>query len=153
MINLTLAPRKYYLRAGKQYDSITLQAVRHLMTDVWTSAGVLAGVAAVALTGWQPLDSLVALAVAINIVWTGIRIMRGSVSGLMDSALSEEDQVTIREILEEHCVDSVGVRALMAPLGRREIHHRARAGAGQVERGTRSPLCQRDRSRPACSGL
>ncbi len=82
---------------GRRFDSITLEAdARHLMTDVWTSAGVLFGVAAVALTGWQRLDPLVAFVVAANIVYTGQRLVRRSVLGLLDTALPvrEGDAVT-----------------------------------------------------------
>lgn len=80
------------LRAGRQHRSITLEADgQHLLTDVWTSVGVLVGVAVVALTGWLPLDSLVAIAVAANILWTGYGLMRRSLHGLMDHALPAED--------------------------------------------------------------
>ncbi|HJW90224.1 MAG TPA: cation diffusion facilitator family transporter [Anaerolineales bacterium] len=84
-------------RAGKQYNSITLEAnAQHLMTDVWTSAGVLVGVGAVALTGWERLDPIVALVVAGNIVWSGFQIVRNSVLGLMDIALPVEEQITLQ---------------------------------------------------------
>src|SRR4030067_2259383 len=67
-------------RAGKQYNSITLEAnARHLMTDVWTSAGVLVGVGVVALTGWERLDPIVALGGGGNIVWAGVSIVRETV--------------------------------------------------------------------------
>ena len=76
------------LRASKRYQSVTLDAdAHHLLTDVWTSAGVIAGVAAVAATGWQRLDPIIALVVAANIVWAGVRIVQRSVIGLMDTAL------------------------------------------------------------------
>ncbi len=91
------------LRAAKRYESITLEAnARHLMTDVWTSAGVLIGVSAVALTGWLPLDPLIALLVAANIVWSGVRIVRDSVFGLMDAALPTEEQNAILLILQSY---------------------------------------------------
>lgn len=87
------------IRKGKENNSITLEADgRHLMTDVWTSGGVILGVAAVALTGWYWLDPLIALAVAINIVWTGFKLVRRSVLGLMDTALPEEDLQKINGI-------------------------------------------------------
>ena len=70
LVNFGVA--RVLLTVGRQYNSITLEAdARHLMTDVWTSAGVIVGVALVTLTGWQRLDPLVAIAVAINILWTG----------------------------------------------------------------------------------
>jgi cation diffusion facilitator family transporter len=100
-------------RAGQQYNSITLEAnARHLMTDVWTSAGVLVGVGAVALTGWQRLDPIVALVVAGNIVWSGFQIVRNSVLGLMDTALPVEEQITLQKVLEQHLQTGVQYHAL-----------------------------------------
>jgi cation diffusion facilitator family transporter len=91
------------LRVGRKRDSITLEAnAQHLLTDVWTSVGVLAGVAAVALTGWQRLDPIVALAVAANIIWTGVGIVRRSTAGLMDSALSPQDLAAVQRVLRSH---------------------------------------------------
>lgn len=90
-------------RAGRKYNSISLISnSRHLMTDVWTSGGVLLGVGAVAVTRWQVLDSVVAILVALNIVWTGFHIMRSSVSGLMDSALPKEDLDIIHTVLAKY---------------------------------------------------
>jgi len=101
------------MRAAKQYDSITLKAnAHHLMTDVWTSAGVLAGVGAVALTGWLWLDPVVALLVAANIVWTGVRIVHASVLGLMDTALPPEEQAAIVAVLDGYVTDEVNYHAL-----------------------------------------
>ena len=89
--------------AGNRYRSITLEAdAQHLMTDVWTSIAVLTGVGAVALTGWQVLDPLVALGVAINIVWTGIRLIRRSIAGLMDASLPEKDKLEIEAVLSKY---------------------------------------------------
>jgi len=100
-------------RIGKRYNSITLEAnAKHLMTDVWTSAGVLVGVGAVVLTGWQQLDPVVALIVAGNIIWSGIGILRKSVLGLMDTALPDEQQNRIREILDQYCQGNVQYHAL-----------------------------------------
>ena len=95
-------------RAAKQYNSITLMAnSQHLMTDVWTSGGVLVGVGAVALSGWQRLDPIVALVVAANIVWSGFHIIRDSVRGLMDSALPVEDQIILLKVLDQHMHNGV----------------------------------------------
>jgi cation diffusion facilitator family transporter len=100
-------------RAGKQFNSITLEAnAKHLMTDVWTSAGVLVGVGAVALTGWVRLDPIVALVVAGNIVWSGFQIVRNSVLGLMDTALPVEEQITLQKVLEQHLQTGVQYHAL-----------------------------------------
>lgn len=100
-------------RAGKQFNSISLKSnAQHLMTDVWTSAGVLVGVGAVALTGWERLDPIVALVVAGNIVWSGFRIVKSSVLGLMDTALSVKDQETLQKVLEQHLQTGIQVHAL-----------------------------------------
>lgn len=91
------------MRAGKQYESITLQAdAQHLMTDVWTSAGVIAAVAAVALTGWNWLDPVIAFIVALNILWTGFQLIRRSALGLMDTALPALELAAINQILEPY---------------------------------------------------
>ena len=88
---------------GTKRNSIALEAsARHLLTDVWTSVGVVAGVGLVALTGWERLDPIVALAVATNIVWTGVGIVRKSVRGLMDAALPAEDQHSVWQVLKDH---------------------------------------------------
>jgi cation diffusion facilitator family transporter len=100
-------------RAGKRYQSITLEAdARHLMTDVWTSAGVLVGVGAVALTGLERLDPIVALVVAGNIVWSGVNIMRRSVSGLMDTALPQEELDKIQGVLKIYKQEGIQIHAL-----------------------------------------
>ncbi len=89
------------LAAGRRHESITLVAdAHHLMTDVWTTAGVLAGVAAVALTGWLWLDPVVAIAVGLNIVWTGWRLLRQSVDGLMDTSLPPDELAKIVSVLD-----------------------------------------------------
>jgi cation diffusion facilitator family transporter len=101
------------MRAAKQYESITLRAnAHHLMTDVWTSAGVLVGVGAVAVTGWLWLDPLVALAVAANIVWTGVRIVHASILGLMDTALPAAELAAITAVLDRYAGDEVRYHAL-----------------------------------------
>ena len=88
---------------GTKRNSIALEAsARHLLTDVWTSVGVVAGVGLVALTGWERLDPIVALAVATNIVWTGVGIVRKFVRGLMDAALPAEDQHSVWQVLKKH---------------------------------------------------
>jgi len=101
------------LRAGRRYRSITLDANgRHLLTDVWTSLGVIGGVGAVAVTGWLWLDPVVALAVAINIVFTGVGIVRASISGLMDAALPADEQAQLQTVLARYTVDGVHYHAL-----------------------------------------
>lgn len=89
------------IREGRRLRSITLEADgRHLMTDVWTSVGVIAGVTAVGVTGWERLDPLIALAVAVNIFVVGTRLVYRSGGGLLDRALSEDDQRAIEVVLE-----------------------------------------------------
>jgi cation diffusion facilitator family transporter len=112
LVNLGVA--LVLLRASKHYDSITLKAnAHHLLTDVWTSAGVVAGVGSVALSGWQWLDPGVALLVAANIVWTAVRIVRESVLGLMDSAMVPEERVAVQAALKPHLRDGVQSHALL----------------------------------------
>ena len=101
LINFFVA--RILLRAGREHNSITLEAdARHLMTDVWTSAGVIAGIIAVALTGWQVLDPLIALAVAVNIVWSGYVLIKRSTLGLMDSALPPDELAAVMRILGKY---------------------------------------------------
>jgi cation diffusion facilitator family transporter len=91
------------VRVGKSEDSLTLEADgRHLLTDVWTSVGVIAGVALAAQTGWLRLDPVIALAVAAHIVWTGFSLVRRSVSGLLDAAISHDDQHEVSRLFAEY---------------------------------------------------
>lgn len=111
LINLITA--LIILRAARAHNSITLQANgRHLMTDVWTSVGVVAGVAAVALTGWEVLDPIIALLVAANIVWSGVGIVRSSVDGLMDITLPATDLQTISKVLEPYRDEGIEFHAV-----------------------------------------
>ncbi len=88
------------IRVGRRQHSVALEADgQHLMTDVWTSLGVLAGLALVRFTGWLIVDPLIACAVAVHIVWIGIGLMRRSIGGLMDSALPPEDLAQIDGVL------------------------------------------------------
>ena len=101
------------MRAARQHESITLRAsAQHLLTDVWTSAGVVVAVGLVALTGWLWLDPVVALAVAANIVWTGTRIVRSSIDGLMDRALPEPELALLRGVLDRYTGPHVRYHAL-----------------------------------------
>jgi cation diffusion facilitator family transporter len=111
LVNLAVA--LILRRAARVHRSATLNASsHHLLTDVWTSAGVLVGVGAVALTGWLVLDPVVALAVAANIVFTGGRIMRDSVAGLMDAALPPNELAKLRELLDRYAADGIEYHAL-----------------------------------------
>lgn len=88
-------------RAAEVHHSIALEAdARHLLSDVWTSAGVLVGVIAVALTGWLWLDPLLAIGVALNILREGAKLVWRSSQGLMDVALDADTQAVLRSTLE-----------------------------------------------------
>lgn len=102
------------LRAGRQHRSITLVADgHHLLTDVWTSVGVVAAVGVVALTGWEPLDPIIGIAVGVNIVRIGYRLVRSSVIGLLDATLPPEDVARVHAVVERYRADDhVDVRAL-----------------------------------------
>lgn len=101
------------LRAGKRHDSIALESDGyHLLTDVWTSIGVVVGVGATVITGWLALDPLIAIAVAAHIAWTGAKVLRRSLLALMDRALPEPEMERIREILEPYRVRGLDYHAL-----------------------------------------
>ena len=111
VINLVVA--QILLKAGKKRSSITLEAdARHLMTDVWTSVGVIGGVAVAGFTGWNVLDPIVAIVVALNIIWTGIQLVRRSVAGLMDEALPKKEQALIEPVMEKYRAMGVNFHAL-----------------------------------------
>ncbi|UCZ91355.1 cation diffusion facilitator family transporter [Gordonia sp. WA4-43] len=96
------------IRAGRRHRSLTLEADgRHLMTDVWTTAGVVVGVFLVAVTGWLPLDPLIAIAVAANILVVGGRLVWRSGAGLMDSALPDDLRAAIDAVLARHRADRI----------------------------------------------
>ncbi len=101
------------LKAGKERASISLEAdAQHLMTDVWTSVGVIGGVAVAGFTGWQLLDPIVAIVVALNIIWTGFQLVRRSVSGLMDEVLPAQEQQLIETVLVKYREQGVSFHAL-----------------------------------------
>lgn len=101
------------VRAGRRHRSIVLEADgRHLLADVWTSLGVLAGVAAAAVSGWRALDPLVALAVAVNIVVVGWGLVGRSVGGLMDRSLPASELALIEGVLGRYTDRGVSFHAL-----------------------------------------
>ncbi len=101
LVNFVVA--KILLDAGKKHASITLEADgHHLMTDVWTSGGIVLGVILVAVTGWQIFDPIIALAVSVNIVFTGIKLIRRSVDGLMDASLLPEEMQAVEDVLDKY---------------------------------------------------
>ena len=126
-------------RAGRDYRSIALEAdAKHLMTDVWTSVGVVAAVALVWLSGWLWLDPVIALAVAAQIVWTGVGIVRRSVVGLLDRALPEAERRAIEAVLDGFRTQGMEFHALRtrAAAGRSFVSmHVLVPGAWSIQRG------------------
>ncbi len=111
VINLLVA--RVLFRAARRHQSITLEAdAHHLMTDVWTSLGVIIGIWAASVTGWQRLDPIVAIGVALNIVYTGVGILRRSLMGLLDTAIPDELQRGVTDILARHTSGGVRFHAL-----------------------------------------
>jgi cation diffusion facilitator family transporter len=92
------------IRQGKNFESITLEADgRHLMSDVWTSVAVVAGVGVASLTQLEWLDPVVAIAVGLKIGWEGLMIFRRSSGGLMDSAIAPEEREIVEKVLNKYC--------------------------------------------------
>jgi cation diffusion facilitator family transporter len=133
------------LSAGRRLRSITLKADgHHLLTDVWTSAGVVAGVTLVQATGWLRLDPLVAFAVAASIVWSGWRLIRETGLGLLDTALPAEDCRVIADTLAPYQKTGVVIHALAtrAAGARRFVSmHVLVPGAWSVQQG--HDLCEK----------
>jgi cation diffusion facilitator family transporter len=101
------------LKAGRRLNSIALRAdARHLLTDVWTSVGVVLAIFLVQATGWLILDPIIALLVAANIVWAGYRLLKETGSGLLDASLPEDEQKTILLIMSEYKAQGIEFHAL-----------------------------------------
>lgn len=110
-INLVTA--RTLMRVGREYKSITLEAdAHHLLTDVWTSIGVIVGVTLVWLTGWLWLDPVIALVVAVNILWTGWQLLQRSAAGLMDISIPEEEIKIVESILDGYRQQGLEFHAL-----------------------------------------
>ena len=110
---LNFAAARLLLAAGKKYRSIILEAdAHHLLTDVWTSAGIVVGIGLVALTGWSRLDPLIALVVAANILRIGLQLLRRSVLGLLDTTLPRADQEAIKQVLSRYEPKGIHFHAL-----------------------------------------
>ena len=110
---LNFAVATILMRAGLKHRSIVLQAdSKHLMTDVWTSGGVIVAVLLVGWTGWLRLDPLIAMAVALNIVFAGLKLIGSSAMGLLDAALPEEENALVVEVLRRHQTETVRFHAL-----------------------------------------
>lgn len=102
------------LNNGRKNNSITLEADgKHLMTDVYTSAGVLIGIGLVKLTGLLVLDGIIAIGVALNILWAGYQLMHRSAMGLLDSGIPDNERSKIMEVLESFKSQNVGFHSLM----------------------------------------
>jgi cation diffusion facilitator family transporter len=132
------------LKASRRLRSITLRAdAHHLLTDVWTSVGVVVGIGLVQLTGWLVLDPIVALLVAANIVWTGINLLRETGLGLLDTAIPKADQETIAHIMAAYQPQGIQYHALRSRVsGARSFitFHVLVPGAWTVQRG--HDICQ-----------
>ncbi|MHB1117316.1 cation diffusion facilitator family transporter [Sideroxydans sp.] len=137
LINLFAA--RELLKAGRAYNSITLEAdAKHLMTDVWTSVGVIIGVALVWLSGWLWLDPVIALAVAANIVWTGWQLLHRSAEGLMDAAIPQEHIDAIEVVLAKYRAQGLDFHALRTREAGRQAFismHVLVPGVWSVQRG------------------
>jgi cation diffusion facilitator family transporter len=137
LINLAVA--LVLMRAGKRYNSITLEADgRHLMTDVWTTGGVLVGIALVWLTGYVRLDPIIAILVAINIIFTGYRLLVRSGRGLMDVSLPPEETAAVNAILDSYQSQGVsyhGFRSRQAASRRFMVVHLLVPGNWTVTQG------------------
>ena len=127
------------LRVGRTHRSLALEADgKHLLTDVWTTAGVVVGVGLVALTGWLPLDALVAIGVAINILVVGFLLIRRSLSGLMDVAMPDAELAAVQQVLDGFRGDEVSFHDLRSRVSGRQRFlqlHMLVPGDWPVQRG------------------
>ncbi len=132
------------MRAGERLRSPTLEAdAHHLLTDVWTTAGVVVGILVVGWTGWLLLDPIIAVVVALNIVWTGVRLLRRTGYGLLDTALPTGDQEVISTVLARYRQTGITFHALrtrMAGARRFVSMHVLVPGEWSVRRG--HSLCE-----------
>lgn len=110
---VNLAVGMLLLRTGRRHRSITLVADgKHLLTDVWTSAGVLVGMVLVAVTHWAPLDPIVALAVGLNILFTGYGLARRATSGLLSGSLPADDLARLDAVLGQFRTEDVDITSV-----------------------------------------
>jgi cation diffusion facilitator family transporter len=132
------------LRAGRRLRSITLRADgHHLLTDVWTSIGVLAGIGLVAVTGWLRLDPIIAMLVAANVVWTGWKLVRETGSGLLDVSLPEDERQVVTAALAPFQEDGIlfhAIRTRTAGTRRFISLHVLVPGSWTIQRG--HDLCE-----------
>ena len=142
------------LKAGKRLHSITLRAdAHHLLTDVWTSVGVILGLLLVSVTGWLILDPLIAILVAINIVWTGAKLIQESSSALLDASIPLIERQMIDELLSAYDRQQVqfhAIRTRMAGMRKFVSFHVLVPGAWTVQQG--HDLCEEIESK-ICQSL
>lgn len=145
------------LRAGRTHRSLALEADgKHLLTDVWTTAGVVVGVGLVALTGWLPLDALVAIGVAINILVVGYLLIRRSLSGLMDVAMPDAELAAVQAVLDGFRGDEVSFHDLRSRVSGRQRFlqlHMLVPGDWPVQRGHDLGEAVEQQLRAAVDGL
>jgi cation diffusion facilitator family transporter len=126
-------------QASRRLRSITLRAdAHHLLTDVWTSVGVVLGIGLVSVTGWLVLDPIIALLAAANIVWTGLKLLGETGSGLLDSAIPDDEQEAIALIVSEYKTEGIqfhAMRSRVAGAHRFVSFHVLVPGAWTVKRG------------------
>lgn len=136
---VNFATARVLMGVGRTHNSITLEAdAQHLMTDVWTSVGVICGVGLVWLSGWLWLDPVIALLVAANIIWTGWQLLHRSAGGLMDVSLPEADLIAIETTLDgyrRHGLDFHALRTRQAGARSFITLHVLAPGAWTVQRG------------------
>jgi len=136
---INLGTSRILMGVGRKYKSITLEAdAHHLLADVWTSVGVIAGVGLVWMTGWLWLDPVIAILVAMNIVWTGWRLLQRSAAGLMDVSIPVDELRAIESILADYRQQGIGFHALRTrQAGARAFvsFHLLVPGAWTVQRG------------------
>jgi len=153
---INLAVALVLLRASKKHHSVALEAdAHHLLTDVWTSVGIVIGVGAIAITGWLILDPLIGIGVALYIVWTGVGVIRRSLWGLMDRALPEGELENIRAVLDPYKAKGMDYHALRTRrAGRRRLVelHLLVPGAMSVHEGHRLAEEIEDRIRAVLPG-
>ena len=111
---MNFATARLMLKVAAEHDSVTIEAdAKHLLTDVWTSAGVLGGLMVIVyLPQWSVLDPLIAIAVGLHIVVTGIDLLRRSIDGLMDTALSPQEISRTEELIQAGLPQGASFHAL-----------------------------------------
>jgi len=110
---LNFAVARVLLRAGRRQRSPALEADgHHLMSDVWTTVGIIAAVGVVALTGWVILDAVIAMTVALYLLWTGVRLLRAAAQGFMDYAWPERERAKMEAVLDVYRAQGIGFHAI-----------------------------------------